>query len=158
MKTVFRLSILALFAFGMLVPAFAQEADVTITVANRSSSAWVVTNVQGSSGVAETGERNATMTLRVGVRYRIVNEASRGTHPFELVSTNGSDTVLLSQNAEVTGRFEDDEDVDFQEGSRGITFTMTSELMEALDAYRCGVHPRTMRGMIRSPEDAAQES
>lgn len=135
-------------------PLVAQDAGVTITIVNRGASAWVVSGVEGASGVAETGTRNPTLTLRAGVRYRIRNEADRSVHPFELISTNGGDTVLLSQIGDVTGSFEDDADVDFQEGPRGITFTMTSELLEAVTGYRCEAHPRSMRGTVQSPSES----
>lgn len=142
-------------ATTLVATVAAQDAGVTITVSNRGSSAWVVTGVEGASGVAETGTENPSLTLRSGVRYRVVVEADRSTHPFELVSTNGSDKVLLSQSGNTTGSYEDDADVDFQEGSSGITFTMTSELLEELDAYRCGRHPRSMRGAIMTPQESA---
>jgi hypothetical protein len=143
-------------AFVLVTPVTAQNVDVTITVVNRGFSAWVVTSVEGSSGVARTRVQNPEMTLRTGVRYRIVNEAERNVHPFELITRNGRDTVLLSQHADVTGRFENDPDVDYMEGSRGITFTLTRGLMDELNGYRCTAHPSSMRGRITSPGEAAE--
>lgn len=155
MKKLITILVTLALATAFIGSVAAQDAGVTITVTNRGSSAWVVTGVEGASGVAETGTANPSLTLRSGVRYRIVVEADRSTHPFELVSTNGSDTVLLSQSANTTGSYEEDADVDFQEGSRGITFTMTSELLDELDAYRCGRHPGGMRGEVMTPQESA---
>lgn len=43
-------------------------------------------------------------------------------------------------------------------GARGITFTMTTALMNELNTYRCGVHKTTMRGRVVSPGEAGQNT
>ncbi|MFB6248214.1 MAG: hypothetical protein ABEL97_06570 [Salinibacter sp.] len=123
------------------------SADVTITIDNQGASAWKVTDVQGASGVAQTGTENPTLTLEVGTRYRIDNNGGRGAHPFAL--QNASDEYLLRQESDKSGSLEDDADINYQEDADGVTFTYTQSLDNATETYRCTLHP-SMEGTVET--------
>jgi len=122
------------------------SADVTITINNQGTSAWEVTDVQGASGVAQTGTENPSLTLEVGTRYRIDNDGG-GAHPFGV--QNANDEYLLRQESGEAGSLEGDADINYQEDADGVTFTYTQSLDDATDTYRCTVHP-SMEGTVQT--------
>ena len=101
--------------------------------------------------MSSEGTENQTLSLRSGWRYAIVNSAF-APHPFELIeelmSPPDDDVVQLSQ--EDPGALEDDTSVAWMEtmGEPEIYFTVSPSFMAAVNAYRCGVHVSTMRGMV----------
>jgi transforming growth factor-beta-induced protein len=123
---------------GLLMPSSGSgsSADVTITVNNVGSSAWEVTNVDGASGIAGSGE-NPTLTLSTDTRYRIVNNGG-SPHPFGIQEGNGD--YLLAQPDDINGSYESDADVNFVSDSDGVTFTVTSALAGDASTYNCTVH------------------
>lgn len=120
-------------------------ADVTITVTNVGSSAYQVSEVSGASGVAQTDTDNPALTLTVGTRYRIDNNAGISAHPFAL--QNGADEYLLRQESGETGSREGDSGVNYVEDDQGITFTYTQSLADAIATYRCTFHS-SMEGSV----------
>ena len=122
------------------------SADVTITINNQGNSAWEVTDVQGASGVAQTGTENPTLTLEVGTRYRIDNDGGSA-HPFGV--QNANDEYLLRQGSGEAGSLEGDADINYQEDADGVTFTYTQSLDGATETYRCTVHS-SMEGAVQS--------
>ncbi len=104
------------------------EADVTITVGNEGSSAWVI-----------DGETNPTVSLAVGDRVRFdLSGVDSGFHPFALVGTGGSS--LLSQGGGGSGSFVDDDAVNALISADEVTFTLTSGLAAELARYICTSH------------------
>lgn len=132
------ISILAL----ALPYALAEDgADVTIRVGHEGPQAYLVEHVDGAEDLSELNVENAPWTLRVGLRYRIVNPAATA-HPLLL---RGGSTVLLAQQG--FGSFADDPEVAFKFDDRSLTFTLTRSLARELDNYLCAYHP-TMTGPI----------
>ena len=117
--------------------------DVTVTLDNNGASSWSVTNVDGASGVAGSGE-NPDLTLTVGTRYRFVNNGGSA-HP--LGFQNASAEYLLSQNGD--GSLEGNTAINYEEDGDGITFTYTQELADAVATYRCTVHG-SMEGSVQT--------
>ena len=121
-------------------------ADVTIALSNDGASAYIVTDVQGASGVAQTNTDNPSLTLTVGTRYRIDNTAGINAHPFALENAHpfaledAKDNYLLRQEADATGSLEGDSGIDYAEDDEGITFTFTQDLADAVNNYRCTFH------------------
>jgi len=115
--------------------------DVTVTVNNVGTSAWEVTDVEGASGVAGSGE-NPTLTLEVGTRYRFDNNGGSA-HP--LGFQDGSSDYLLNQDG--SGSLEGDSDIGYEEDGDGVTFTYTQSLADEVATYRCTVHP-SMEGDV----------
>lgn len=122
-------------------------ADVTIALSNDGASAYIVTDVQGASGVARTSTDNPSLTLTVGTRYRIDNTAGINAHPFALEDAN--DNYLLRQEADATGSLEGDSGIDYAEDDEGITFTFTQDLADAVNNYRCTFHA-AMEGAVET--------
>ena len=118
-------------------------ADVTVTINNVGASEWEVTDVEGASGVAGSGN-NPDLTLTVGTRYRFVNNGG-GAHP--LGFQNASDEYLLNQDG--AGSLENDANINYEEDGDGVTFTYTQALADAVDAYRCTVHA-SMEGAVQT--------
>ena len=112
---------------------------------NVGASAWEVTNVDGASGVAETGTDNPSLTLTVGTRYRFVNNGGSAAHP--LGFQNGDAEYLLNQNGD--GSLEGDEGINYAEDDEGVTFTYTQALADAVATYRCTVHG-SMEGTVQT--------
>ena len=122
---------------------------ITLTFSAADNDDYTFEGATGEVG-ASVGAKDPALTLAVGQRYRIDNQASAA-HPFELLDGEaefGSDIVLLSQREEEGGSFEDDADVAFEADDSGMTFTLTQELADELSAYRCEFHPLNMRGVI----------
>lgn len=132
---------------GVLMPPAGQEMqpDVTVTIDNVGASAWVVTDVQGASGVATQDENNATITLTPGTRYRFINNGGSA-HPLGFQDAN--DAYLLREGG--SGSFEDDGAVSYVENSDGVTFTVTQALADEMATYNCTVHA-SMEGSIATP-------
>ena len=127
-------------------------ADVTITVTNVGTNAWEVTDVQGASGVAQTGTDNPDFTLEVGTRYRIDNNGGSA-HPFA-VETGTDGDYLLRQEADQSGSLEDNADINYVEDSEGITFTYTQTLADQVGAYQCTVHSQ-MEGTVETSSSSS---
>jgi len=132
---------------GLLIPPSlsgdGSSIDVTVTIENVGSSAWEVTNVDGASNVAGSGE-NPSLTLTEGTRYRFVNNGGSA-HP--LGFQNSSDEYLLNQDG--SGSLEDNSGINYEEDSDGVTFTYTQQLADAVADYRCTVHP-SMEGTVET--------
>ena len=113
---------------------FMGEVGLTLDV---EDDAWVATDVSASSDIEDDivtpgeDEQITSLLLPEGQRYEIRNEAWRD-HPFEL---RDGDDVLLSQDPDVEGEFEDDTDVDWQVRNRRVEFTLTVELAEAVTDF-----------------------
>ncbi|MEN6306390.1 MAG: PQQ-dependent sugar dehydrogenase [Anaerohalosphaeraceae bacterium] len=109
----------------------------------------------GTSGLGTVGTQNPTLTVQIGKRYQ-VTVTNFGSHPLEMIAkaaTASGDTVLLSQRPLVTGTFESDPGVNWQDtGTNTVAFTLTQGLYNAMTAsgkipgYRCALHVSTMRG------------
>ena len=125
----------------------ARAPDVTLTVDNRGASAFYL-SAATSPGIAELGADNVAWTLRVGQRYRVINEGGAAYHPFEL---RAGDEALLSQLETTVGRLEVYADIAFQSDEAGITFTLTPALAEVLTSYNCAYHA-AMTGLISSAQ------
>ncbi len=118
--------------------ASAQDADVTITLQNVDSSAWIVTSVEGAEGVAKLNSEDTPITLTIGQRYRFVNLGTLQIHPLALRGKDGDS--LLNQRPQERP-FETDPEVNFVADDAGIAFTLTEVLAEHLSAYYCTAHP-----------------
>ena len=130
---------------GVIAPLFlvlsivsAQNADVTVTVQNVDSSAWVVKSVKNAEGVAELNTQNTPITLTIGQRYRFVNLGTLQIHPFAIRGENGDS--LLNQRPQ-DRPFETDPGVKFVADDEGITFTLTPTLAAQVGSYYCTAHP-----------------
>lgn len=123
------------------VEVTANLSGVALTFTNEGAIHWVLESVKGASDVATIGAKDPTLTLSVGTRYTIINKAGPG-HPFQLL--NG-DTFLLSEFNE--GTFENDPEVDFEDGDGFIRFTLTQKLADEVDRYNCIFHSE-MSGAI----------
>ena len=122
---------------------------ITLTFSAADNDDYTFEGATGEVG-AEEGAKDPSLTLTVGQRYRIDNQASAA-HPFELLNGEaefGNDVVLLSQREEEGGSFDDDTDVAFEADDSGMTFTLTQGLADVLSAYRCEFHPVNMRGVV----------
>ncbi len=124
-------------------------ADVTITLNNVGSSAWQVTAIGGTdaANVAALDTDNPAIILEEGTRYRFINQGGSA-HPLEFRDAAGD--PLLVQFDE-SGSLEDNAMINYQEDSEGVTFTLTTELNDALDAYFCAIHG-SMNGVINPPD------
>ena len=109
-----------------------------------------------TSGLGTVGPTsNPTLTLQIGKRYQ-VTVPNFSFHPLEIIAkapTFSGDVVLLSQQSFVTGSFEADPGVNWQDTDTDtVLFTLTQALYNAMTAsgkipgYRCGAHVSTMRG------------
>jgi hypothetical protein len=123
--------------------------DVTITVTNVGSSAYRVSEVSGASGVAQTDTDNPSLTLTVGTRYRVDNNAGINAHPFAF--QNAADEYLLRQESGETGSREGDSEINYVEDDEGITFTYTQSLADAVASYRCTFHS-SMEGDVTTSD------
>ena len=128
--------LLALLVCLVTGAAFAQE--VTVTLQNVDSSAWVVTSVVGAERVAALNTENAPVTLTAGRRYRFINLGTVQIHPLALRGKDGES--LLNQRPQ-DRPFETDPAVDFRADDEGITFTLTAALAAQLSTYYCTAHP-----------------
>jgi hypothetical protein len=128
------------------------EIDATITLDNVGTSAWEVTRVRGATGVAQTGVQNPAVTLTVGHRYRIDNDAGIAAHPFAVKTATEGD-YLLRQEPDLQGRLEENADINYVEDAEGVIFTYTQTLADSVAAYRCTFHG-AMEGAVRARDDS----
>ena len=118
--------------------AASAQADVTVTMQNVDSSAWVVKSVEGAEGVAKLNTKNTPITLTVGERYHFVNLGTLQIHPFAVRGKSGDS--LLNQHPQ-DRPFETDPNVNFVADDTGITFTLTPKLAAQVSTYYCTAHP-----------------
>src|SRR6185436_19759528 len=97
-----------------------------------------------ASTLSSTGD-NPGLTLFAGWRYETTDQSFPG-HPFELANSNGTDTVLLSQQG--VGTLEGDPTVSWVDSGGVSRFTLSPTLQAQLNLYRCGVHTTLMRAPI----------
>lgn len=121
-----------------------------IILNNVETTAWVVT--EDTRNLTETDTENPEIVLVVGRRYSFGNNGwntrpfgqEAGTHPLELRDSN--DRPLLSQDRR--GRYEDDEDVNWEDEGNVVSFNVTERLARELNGYACTEH-RDMQGDVR---------
>jgi len=148
-----RRQVLAGFAAGLAAlpagvgQASRQSEEVTLTLDNESSQAWVLQSAPAAVG--PTGVSNPELTLSVGTRYRVEN-LGWSVHPLAFRDEAGD--PLLTQDGE--GAFEDDAGVDWADEGDELAFTLTEGLAAELDSYICTVHS-SMVGSVQT--DAADE-
>lgn len=134
--------------------AQAQPVDVAWTFGSVASSSYRLDAFDPSDIVfGAIGSQDPTLALELGKRYQVtVTEYS--VHPLEVIAkapSGTSDKVLLSMS--VTGPFESDPDVNWQDDGRGTAaFTLTTALYQAMleggrvPGYHCRPHFMEMRG------------
>ncbi len=127
------------------------------TFINNGTFGWQLKSYfPSTSGLGTIGPAlNPTLTLQIGKRYQIT-DPNFTVHPLEIIAkapTSSGDVVLLSMKSLVTGSFEGDPGVNWQDtGTNTVSFTLTEGLYNAMNAsgnipgYRCGVHISAMRG------------
>jgi hypothetical protein len=123
-----------------------KKPDVTIRIrSNGIFTAWRVVSVEGADDVALLDTDDTPWTLKVGKRYKIVN--NQGTeHPLNLLNSGG-DALLKQLGGGDTGLLESDPEIDFVRVNNGFIFTATSSLAAQLSSYICALHP-DMTGFI----------
>jgi glucose/arabinose dehydrogenase len=149
------LIVAGIFVIGIIQSAQAVEGW---TFGTSGLSGWTLDSYfPSTSGLGTVGPAlNPTLTLQVGKRYQITNP-NFAVHPLEIIakaSASSGDVVLLSMKPLVTGSFEADTGVNWQDtGTDTVSFTLTQALYNAMipdvnhvPGYRCGVHVSTMRG------------
>jgi hypothetical protein len=139
-------------------PVFAQS-DAQFTVVNNGLSSWQLDSYSpAEANVGPLAVANPTLNLVINKRYDIT-DPNFGAHPFELIAKAASaaqDTILLSARVGVTGTFESDSNVAWQDtGTAVVSFALTDALAAQMSpdanhvpGYRCGIHITTMRGNI----------
>jgi glucose/arabinose dehydrogenase len=101
------------------------------------------------------GQINPTIPMIVGKRYAVTIQDPL-LHPFEVIAkgnTENEDTPLLSQGP-VVSPFENDPNVAWQDEAGTIIFTLTADLIDAMNnpqmnqspGYRCQVHASSEHG------------
>ena len=118
------------------------DADVFVTLDNVGASAWEVTDVEGDD-VAPIGDENPTLTLSVGTRYAFENGDWSG-HP---LAFRDEDTEPLLSQADTSGEYADDPDVDWIDEGEQVVFTLTTDLAQDIHDYICTAH-NSMNGDI----------
>ena len=121
-----------------------EDGATTISIDNVGASAWEVTSIDGDAAEAPLGEENPSITLDIGSRYGVEN-GGWSAHPLEI--RDEADEPLLSQDADVDGRFEADVAVEWVDNDDEVALTLTEELAAACDSYICTVHG-SMRGQL----------
>ena len=134
----FKQGVVALLFCLLVSGAALAQADVTVTMQNVDSSAWVVKSVEGAAGVAKLNTQNTPITLTTGQRYHFVNLGTLKIHPFAVRGKNGDS--LLNQHPQ-DRPFETDPNVNFVADDIGITFTLTPKLAAQVSTYYCTAHP-----------------
>ncbi|MGM0555233.1 MAG: lipoprotein [Myxococcota bacterium] len=138
--------------FEVTVPA--DTPAVRFTLSNNGNTSYDVTGAEPAlyEDWIGTEAANQTITLNEGWRYEIVNNATVGNHPFELINSTSplpvTDTVLASQRSGEEGTLETDTDVNWVQNGDDVTFTLTANLAAELNGYRCGTHTTAMRGDV----------
>lgn len=116
--------------------------EVTVTLDNDGSFAWVLQSAE--EDVGPTGVSNPGLTLTVGTRYRFEN-LGWSSHP--LAFRDEADDPLLTQAGQ--GSFQDDDAVDWVDDGEELAFTVTEELAAEFDDYVCTVHS-SMEGSLQA--------
>jgi hypothetical protein len=103
----------------------------------------------------EIGTEDPNLTLFLEHRFE-VTVSDYVLHPLEIIAKDSApagDMVLLSMKPAVTGTFESDPNVSWQDdGTGSASFTVTQNLYDAMidngrqPGYRCGIHVSLMRG------------
>ena len=143
---------IVLVPFDLTVPA--NTPAVRFTVSNNNAASYDITGAEPALYEEWIGNEpaNQTLTLNVGWRYEIVNNATASAHPFELINSSSpaplDDTILASQRSAEEGSLETDPDVNWTQTGDTIEFTLSTSLGAELNGYRCGIHTTTMRGTI----------
>jgi hypothetical protein len=121
---------------------------ITLTFSAPSASNYILEKVEGATTVGVAGTTDPEITLGVGKRYRIINQAL-GIHPFTFSSSATYTTAnpLLTESG--GGSFATNANVNFVKNSDGFSFTLTSELAAQLKSYLCGFHS-DMFGLVKT--------
>jgi plastocyanin len=119
---------------------------ITLTFSAASSADYTLEQVEGVTGVATPGA-DPELTLTVGKRYRIVNQAL-GAHPFALSSSPTYSAANLLLKEDGTGSFVTDTMVNYVKNTDGFSFTLTQALADQLKSYLCTFHS-SMFGTIK---------
>lgn len=110
--------------------------DTTVSINNIGANAWEVTNLNGTSVIADTGVSNPEIKFTsTEVRYRFENNGYPN-HPLAFRDSSGN--TLLSQST--TGTFNNDSAVNWVDNENSVAFTLTSDLASQMSEYRCTVH------------------
>lgn len=134
--------VIAIGLWVLLAVAHAQDdtTKVTITLAASGVQAWRVTAVDGADDIVDLDTDNPTLTLLVGVRYRFdVSNVNSSFHPLDFRDAEGN--ILLAQGVRPPGSFDDDLNVNVEEDSDHVSFTLTETLADELAAILCTTHP-----------------
>jgi glucose/arabinose dehydrogenase len=159
MKKLRQLLIVAVvFVLGIVQSALAVEGWTFSNGGVLGIGGWTLDSYfPSTSGLGTAGPTlNQTLTIQIGKRYQIT-DTNFTVHPLEIIAkgtTSAGDIVLLSMKSLVTGSFEADPGVNWQDtGTNTVSFTLTQALYNAMipdvnhiPGYRCGVHITTMRG------------
>lgn len=128
---------------------------VRLTVTNMGASSYRITQVEPIEfigTVSALNSDNPTINLRAGWRYEFVNNGFPG-HPLEFITagaTRANDTVLLSQDGNVTGSLESDMNIDWSTDMNAVKFTVPA-MNSVIDGYRCSISGHVnMRGTINT--------
>lgn len=127
------------------------ESDVTITIDNVESSAWIFTNIEGATNIAELNTENSSIQLETGLRYTFINNGGTN-HPLDF--RNNENEKLLAQGT-TEGMLESDENINWVESNESVSFTLTESLNASLTSYYCSNH-NSMNGSI-NPEASVPE-
>lgn len=143
------------------VPISVDTNDASFAFDNVGNDAYifgdeVAVNPPEARELTSIGEENPTITLDFGVRCVFNVAEALPAHPIEFLDSD--DNILLSQDEDTTGSFEDDDAVAWNGEGPTAEFTLTRELAAALDSYRCVNHPVTMTGSIETPTVATETS
>lgn len=112
--------------------------DITLTFRAASFTDWKLEGAS-ESGTGQVGANDPELTLTVGRRYRVINQAGSA-HPFALSSSVTYSTTALLLTESGTGSLEANTGVSFVNNDDGFTFTLTAELATQLKSYLCTNH------------------
>jgi len=114
-----------------------------VVFGNTNSNDYIISS-SDSESVAVTGAADPELNLSIGTRYAFSVTNFSG-HPFQL--SDGDGKALITMGSDF-GSFNADTDVNLEDDGEGtITFTLSSNLANALSSYRCQFHA-TMSGSI----------
>jgi hypothetical protein len=130
--------------------------DVTWVFDNNSIQSYVLDSFEpNDAALGEIDADDPTLLLYLGERCQ-VTVLDDANHPLEVLAKGASaglDTVLLSMKPAVTGTFESDPNVAWEDNGIGTAaFTLAEGLYNAMivpnkrPGYRCGIHVVNMRG------------
>jgi PKD repeat protein len=122
----------------------ADNEESTLTMDNSGINAWVVPSAD-EAHVEIAGETNPTITLETGIRYTVSNEGWNR-HPVAFYNEQGE--LLLSQEPNESGAFENDNDINWSDSGSSFSFTLTEPLAQEINTYICTVHNQ-MEGSIQ---------